>query len=947
MRIFAAITVCLILLCAALVARREIPKQQELVEEAARALRLHRLQHANDTIQTGLQHYPDDGKLLLLEAELKMLDKNWEAALEILGRIPSSDVESYKFAKFTTGEIHRNNDQLLLAEAAYQDSLSVSPDMMVAHERLASMKRWTGRPMAARFHLQKLLQGGQASPEHLVWLAAPGHLVQAELQLTKAHAAVPGDPLANYGLGSLAMLHGNLQQAIELFERGLSSRFDPEVYAALGQCLVMSGDFTKLDGWRERIPTEHLNHPEVNYIAGLIHETNRQSSDAISSFAACLRKEPNHKKALSHLAMNLNATEKDRRGATVLEVLRLVSQLAELISRIEPEKPSPTDASLCSQILDRLGRRDEADWWSNIAGRSRTENRIDQSDAVAELNNILVDIESKRPQAFQSTSSFGNDTQLSDKAKFRFRDTAAKQGIDFQYFESPDENTEGRRMFEFTGGGVGVLDIEMDGLPDLYFTQGAEWPVSQKPGSHVDGLFRQVDGHFERIDAVANIVEAGFGQGISIADVNNDGFNDIYIANIGPNTLLFSNGDGTFHSATSATPEDSAWTTSCVIADLNSDGHADIYDVNYVAGPEWDSKICPGPAGPRVCSPLSFSPAMDRLCIGTGSGELVDQSEAFGIQKPANGLGIVVANLDTDAEPEIFVANDMMNNILWDRCPREGKQVFDDVSTPQGWAFNSDGTPQACMGVAAADLNGDQHIDLFVTNYVNETNALYINDTHGIAQELSSSFRLQGPSLPMLGFGTQAIDADLDGDWDLFVTNGDLDDFSHHNRPLRMPPQFFENLNNQRFAQVQAPDHGDYLSGEFRGRGLAKLDWNRDGLFDLAISHLDSPAALVTNLGKPQLPFFRLRLIGTASHRNAAGTTVTLITPTVQTSQQLTVGDGYQASNEQQLVFPIAVQDDATIEVYWPSGHIDHWTGMTAGNEYVGVEGRLPYKTHR
>ncbi len=248
-------------------------------------------------------------------------------------------------------------------------------------------------------------------------------------------------------------------------------------------------------------------------------------------------------------------------------------------------------------------------------------------------------------------------------------------------------------------------------------------------------------------------------------------------------------------------------------------------------------------------SPLNFQPAMDRLCISTGAGEFSNESEVFGIRKAGNGMGLVVANFDQDLDLEIFVANDMMNNFFWDRFTQDNNQVFTDVSIQQGWAFNSDGTPQACMGVAAADLNGDDQIDLFITNYFNETNALYINNADGFAQEMSSSFRLQGPSLSMLGFGTQAIDAELDGDWDLFVANGDLDDFSHENRPLLMPPQFFENFHNQRFEEFQVSEPGHYLSGEFRGRGMAKLDWNRDGLQDLAISHLDSPVALVTNQG--------------------------------------------------------------------------------------------------
>lgn len=945
MKIAAVISLCLTVFVAAYWLTREAPSRQVLAKEAAAAIKSRHLQEARDTVHEGLKHYPDDGQLLLLQTELEMLANDWESALKILDEISANDVEWYHVAKFTAGEIHRNNSHLLAAEAAYEEALSVSAEFMIAHQRLASLKRWTGRPIAAEVHLTALMHGGQPSVEHLVWLAAPGHLVKAESQLSKAHNAAPQDPLPQYGLGALAMLKGDMEKAAELFERGLTTRFDPEIHSALGQCLIVKGDFKKLAAWQEQIPISHLGHPDIHYTIGLIHETNNQGPEATIRFAACLRKSRGHKKALSHLAMHLNATGQKQRAETVVEVFQLVSQLGDTISRIATQSPAAADALQCSELLAQLGRIDEANLWSRIGRQKPTANRHREADAMPELRKILRNMELTPIQPVETLASpADSNTVPRSNSQFRFTDVASDQGIDFQYFESPDNDTEGRRMFEFTGGGVGVLDVEMDGFPDLYFTQGAEWPVNPDGASFLDALYRQVNGHFKRVDSVANIVEGNYSQGISIGDVNNDGFDDIYIANIGPNTLLFNNGDGTYQPAPSAIPTDSAWTTSCVIADLNSDGHADIYDVNYLTGPGWENKICPGPAGPRVCSPLAFEPAMDRLCVSTGQGNLTDESEAFGIAKAANGMGVVAANLDGDSQLELFVANDMMNNFLWDSRTHEEALTFVDASLLKGWALSSDGSPQACMGVAAADFNGDKHVDLLVTNYFNETNALYINHASGIAQEASSAFRLHGPSLPMLGFGTQAIDAELDGDWDLFVTNGDLDDFSHQHRPLLMPPQFFENLNNKRFEQVRAPQPGDYLSEHVRGRGMAKLDWNRDGLTDLAISHLDTPVALVTNHTPAKSGFLKLKLIGTRSHRNAIGTTVTLITASQSTSQQLTAGDGYQASNEKQLLFPISRQEQGEIHVSWPSGHIDRWAAISGNSEYIGVEGHSLHK---
>jgi len=939
-RITAVISFCLIMLFAAYSLKTKAPIYQDLVREAATAIRSRKLDEARDTIRMGLRHYPNDGKLMLLDAELAMLAGDFDSSLKTLNSISTKDIESYGIAKFTAGEIHRNNGKISSAEAAYQETVTVDADFMIAHQRLASIQRWTGRPRAAQIHLMKLLRKGQLLPEQLIWLAVPGHFVKAETQLKESHLKVPSDPLPIYGMGSLAMLRGDLETAIDFFEQGLSTRFDPEIYAALGQCFLTRGDFTSLEEWRQKIPPAYFGHSEINYIIGLISETNEQHREAVVYFAACLRQEPNHRKALSHFAANLNATGHNHHASIALELLEVVARLGNTASGIDPINPSRADAMECARLLARLGRLDEARLWSAIGGEPLDANMPAQVDAVAKLERVIRDI-GERPVPERQPSSLKpirNTRRQTDDSKFVFADQAAEQGINFQYFESPDDDTEGRRMFEFTGGGVGVLDFDVDGLPDLYFTQGAEWPVTHEDKTFLDALYRQVNGHFERVDSVANIEEAEFSQGISIGDLNNDGFDDIYVANIGTNSLFLNNGDGTFHAASSLMPGQSAWTTSCVIADLNADGDADVYDVNYLSGKDWEDKICPGPAGPRVCSPRTFKPGQDRLCLSTGSGEFSDLSESSGILGAGNGLGIVVANLDRDSDLEIFVGNDLMNNYFWDRCTKDDRSVYADMSSEQGWAVSIDGTPQACMGIAAADFNGDKHIDLFITNYFNETNALYVNDANGFAQERSSAFRLQGPSLPMLGFGTQAIDVELDGDWDLFVVNGDLDDFSHENRPMQMPPQFFENVNNQRFEHVQTTEPDHYLSGRFRGRGMAKLDWNRDGLDDLAISHLDSPAALVTNQGTRASRFLRIKLVAKSTHRNAIGTKVTLNTAAASSSQQLTAGDGYQASNEKQLLFPVPLEGPINIQVHWPSGHVDHWARLAGDSEYVAVE---------
>jgi hypothetical protein len=192
----------------------------------------------------------------------------------------------------------------------------------------------------------------------------------------------------------------------------------------------------------------------------------------------------------------------------------------------------------------------------------------------------------------------------------------------------------------------------------------------------------------------------------------------------------------------------------------------------------------------------------------------------------------------------------------------------------------------------------------------------------------------------MLGFGTQFIDGELDGLPDLVVANGHIDDFTHDGVPYQMRPQYFRNTGNARFEELSPDTLGTYFQDVYLGRGLARIDWNRDGKEDFAVSHLDTPAALVTNQTDTAGHVLALRLRGTRSARDAIGTTVVVTTDRGTWTKQLTAGDGYQASNQRRLVFGLG---EATtirnITIRWPSGRIDSINDGPLDSECVVVEG--------
>ncbi len=291
-------------------------------------------------------------------------------------------------------------------------------------------------------------------------------------------------------------------------------------------------------------------------------------------------------------------------------------------------------------------------------------------------------------------------------------------------------------MFEFSGGGVGALDFDVDGRPDLYLTQGCRWPPDPSQREFLDRLYRNLGDRYLDVTDSAEVVEPGFSQGVACGDYDDDGFPDVYVGNIGENRMFRNNGDGTFRSVspattTSETPDDlehANWTTSVAIADVNADGLPELFDVNYVTGPDVFERICDHDGTPRVCSPTVFDAAPDRLWLNRGDGTFSDVSNIAGLAAPdGTGLGVVAADFDGSGRLSLFVANDARPNHFFQNVTETPGALprFEEAAAALGVATDSDGLSQASMGIAAGDANGDGRLDLFVTNYVDESNALY------------------------------------------------------------------------------------------------------------------------------------------------------------------------------------------------------------------------------
>ena len=351
-----------------------------------------------------------------------------------------------------------------------------------------------------------------------------------------------------------------------------------------------------------------------------------------------------------------------------------------------------------------------------------------------------------------------------------FRDVAASRGLSFVH----ETGAEGRLwMPEIMGAGAALFDYDGDGDLDVYLTNGAAG-LGASPGDDAptNRLFaQQEDGSFTDVTEVAGLGDSGYGMGLAVGDIDNDGDVDVYVTNYGPDRLYRNRGDGTFEDVTRAAGIDVAgWSTSATFCDYDGDGLLDLYVARYV---DYNpARPCTDAAGrPEYCQPKEFPSLADVLLHNEGNATFADVSEQTGVGLTRGaGLGVVCADLDLDGKPDFYVANDLDANQLWHN---QGNGTFHDAATLLGAAFNLEGMAESGMGVLAEDLDRDTALDLFVTHLEGQTNTLYRNlGTVMGFEDQTAAAGLAQASLHHTGFGVAALDADLDGKLDLAVANG-------------------------------------------------------------------------------------------------------------------------------------------------------------------------------
>ncbi len=530
-----------------------------------------------------------------------------------------------------------------------------------------------------------------------------------------------------------------------------------------------------------------------------------------------------------------------------------------------------------------------------------------------------------------------------------FTEVARAAGIDVRHVNgaSPDKH-----LVETMGSGAVLFDFDNDNWLDIFIVDGGSLADAAVAKTARHRLFRnRRDGTFADVSATSGIGQHAYGMGACAGDVDNDGWVDLYITTFGRNALYRNNRGTSFTDVTASSGVGGAsqWTSSCAFADIDRDGDLDLFATNYVEASAEKPPFC-GNAKLKVrvyCHPLNYQPLPNVLYRNGGTGRFTDATADAGLASfRGNGLGVVVAHLDEDEWPDVFVANDTMPNFLFFN---ERGRRFKEGALLAGVAVALDGTPRAGMGTDAGDYDGDGHLDLIVTNLDFETHSVFRNMKGRLFAYTTPEVGLSAPTRPFVGFGVAWVDYDNDGAVDVAIANGHvLDNTALMRAGSRhaQRPQLFRNVSG-RFVET-GRQAGAVFETERVRRGLATGDIDNDGDIDLLLTTNGGPVELLRNEGGNRQKALLVRTVGQTANRGVVGAQLRLTAGGRTQVREIRAGSSYLSQNDPRAHFGLGGAATADkLEVRWPSGRVEVLERIPADQlitlaEGEGIRAALP-----
>ena len=511
-------------------------------------------------------------------------------------------------------------------------------------------------------------------------------------------------------------------------------------------------------------------------------------------------------------------------------------------------------------------------------------------------------------------------------AQIRFEDVAQRAGISFKL----SNGATGRaHQIELMPGGVAALDFNNDGCMDIFFTNGAMSPSLDKsrPEFHNRLFKNNCDGTFTDVTDRAGVAGYGYSMAVAVADYDNDGFPDIFVAGVDHNILYHNLRNGSFEDVTRKAGLEGVdpkygkmWSISAGWFDADNDGFLDLFVSNYVA---WDPKtelFCGTPSTPLYCHPDNYHGRPNQLFRNNHDGTFTDISQSSGIAKSiGKGMGVAFGDFNRDGLVDVFVANDSTRNLLFQN---QGNGRFREVGLEMGVSYGDSGRPVAGMGADFRDYNNDGLPDIVLTGMVSDSFLLFRNqgkpfffEDYGIQSGLTAVTR------QLTGWGMGLFDFDNDGWKDLFSANAH---FPYMDKLLGLPTglacSVFRN-GNGRFRDVSA-EAGQSFRIPGYNRGAAFADFDGDGKVDVVVSVLNGQAHLFRNITADAGHWLAVKLVGTRSNRDGIGAELQAVLPDgAVLYNHATTSVGYASSSEPLVRFGLGKYATLReLRISWPSG---------------------------